>query len=79
MAFRRIEYGQDCCWSSWRRCIVEKAASSVVICASLRAAVPSDAKHVADVLLASRKAFLQFATPAHTDEEVRAFRSTRRI
>lgn len=41
--------------------------------AVLRAAVSTDAGHVAAVLLASRKTFLPFAPLAHTDDEVRAW------
>lgn len=37
----------------------------------LRAAVAEDSAHVAEVLLASRKAFLPYAPLAHTDTEVR--------
>lgn len=37
----------------------------------LRPAIPSDAPGVADVYLASRKAFLPFAPLAHSDTEVR--------
>jgi len=40
---------------------------------SLRAAVPSDAAHIADILLASRAAFLRYAPSPHTDDEVRAW------
>ncbi len=40
---------------------------------SLREATPADAEQVAEVLLASRKAFLAFAPSPHTDEEVRAW------
>lgn len=38
---------------------------------TLRAATADDAAQVADVLLASRKAFLPYAPPAHTDSDVR--------
>jgi GNAT superfamily N-acetyltransferase len=38
---------------------------------TLRAATPSDASAVAEVYLASRKAFLPFAPLVHTDDEVR--------
>ena len=41
--------------------------------ATLRAATTDDAECVAQVLLASRKAFLPFAPMAHTDDEVRAW------
>ncbi len=37
----------------------------------LRQATPSDALSVADVYLSSRKSFLPFAPPAHSDDEVR--------
>jgi len=38
---------------------------------TLRAAVADDSPHVAEVILASRKAFLPYAPLAHTDAEVR--------
>lgn len=41
--------------------------------ATLRAALSSDAEHVAEVLLASRAAYLPYAPSAHTDEEVRTW------
>ena len=37
---------------------------------ALRAAITEDAPHVAEVLLRSRKAFLPYASLAHTDAEV---------
>jgi GNAT superfamily N-acetyltransferase len=40
---------------------------------TLRAANPADAKCIADVLLASRKAFLAYAPSPHTDAEIRAW------
>ena len=40
---------------------------------SLRDATPGDAGRIADVLLASRKAFVAFAPLAHTDDEVRGW------
>jgi len=43
------------------------------ISVSLREATPADAERVAEVMLASRKAFLAFAPSLHSDEEVRAW------
>ena len=40
---------------------------------TLRKATLSDAARVADILLASHKAFLAFAASPHTDEEIRAW------
>ncbi len=40
---------------------------------SLRKATLADARRVAEIILASRKAFLAFAPSPHTDEEVRAW------
>lgn len=39
----------------------------------LRAATADDASGVADVILASRAAFLPYAPPAHSEDEVRAW------
>ncbi len=39
----------------------------------LRPAVATDAERIAEVLLASRKAFLAYAPSPHSDEEVRAW------
>lgn len=41
--------------------------------AALRAATPTDAACIADILLASRAAFLPYAPSPHTDDEVRAW------
>src|SRR5580658_4040757 len=40
---------------------------------TLRAALPTDAAHIADILLASRAAFLPYAPSPHSDDEVRAW------
>jgi ribosomal protein S18 acetylase RimI-like enzyme len=40
---------------------------------TLRPATPADAERVAEVLLASRKAFLAFAPSPHSDEEARTW------
>jgi GNAT superfamily N-acetyltransferase len=40
---------------------------------SIRAALPTDAMHIADILLASRAAFLPYAPSPHTDDEVRSW------
>lgn len=40
---------------------------------SLRPAVPGDASAVADVLIASRRAFLPFAPSAHSDADMQAW------
>ena len=39
----------------------------------LRAAVPGDASRIADILIASRAAFLPYAPSPHSDDEVRAW------
>ena len=41
--------------------------------AVLRGAVPDDAERIADILIASRAAFLPYAPSPHTDDEVRAW------
>jgi GNAT superfamily N-acetyltransferase len=41
--------------------------------ATLRAALSTDAKRIAEVLLASHAAFLPYAPSTHTDEEVRTW------
>ena len=40
---------------------------------ALRTATPADAPRIADVLLASRAAFLRYAPSPHTDDETRAW------
>ena len=50
--------------------------SSFPLCpmnATLRAARPADANRIADVLLASRKAFLAYASSPHSDTEIRCW------
>jgi GNAT superfamily N-acetyltransferase len=46
---------------------------------TLRTATSSDAERIADIYLLSRKLYLPYAPLAHTDEDIRAWISTRLI